>query len=90
MVAADSARFGDRYVSPRRGDYGGPVPELDAVAFVPRDRRYLTQAWLAVFGLVVPLALLSGLSLLGLHISFVIPVWVGVMFAVAFFFLPDL
>jgi tight adherence protein C len=48
------------------------------------------KALLGVFGLVVPLALLSGLSLLGLHISFVVPVWAGLMFAVVFFFLPDL
>lgn len=49
-----------------------------------------TKALLGLFGLMVPLFLLSGLSLLGLHLSFIVPVWAGVMFAVVFFFLPDL
>src|SRR6201999_4271244 len=49
-----------------------------------------TKALLGIFGLMVPLFLLSGLSLLGLHLSFVVPVWVGLIFAVVFFFLPDL
>lgn len=49
-----------------------------------------TKALLGFFGLMFPLVLLSGLSLLGLHLSFVIPVWVGVLFGVIFFFLPDL
>ena len=49
-----------------------------------------TKALLGIFGLVFPLALLSGLSLLGLHLSVVVPVWVGLIFAVVFFFLPDL
>jgi hypothetical protein len=49
-----------------------------------------TKALLGIFGLTVPLFLLSGLSLLGVHLSFVIPVWVGLMFGVVFFFLPDL
>lgn len=49
-----------------------------------------TKVLLGVFGLVVPLALLSGLSLLGLHLPVILPVWVGLIFAVVFFFLPDL
>jgi tight adherence protein C len=49
-----------------------------------------TKALLAIFGLVVPLALLSGLRLLGLHLPLVVPVWAGLVFAVIFFFLPDL
>jgi pilus assembly protein TadC len=49
-----------------------------------------TKALLGIFGLTVPLFLLSGLSLLGVHLSIVIPVWVGLMFGVIFFFLPDL
>src|SRR6202000_1768294 len=49
-----------------------------------------TKALLGIFGLMVPLFLLSGLSLLGLHLSVVVPVWVGLIFAVVFFFLPDL
>jgi Flp pilus assembly protein TadB len=49
-----------------------------------------TKALLGIFGLLVPLLLLSGLSLLGLHLPVVVPVWVGLIFAVVFFFLPDL
>jgi hypothetical protein len=49
-----------------------------------------TKVLLGVFGLTVPLFLLSGLSLLGLHLSIVVPVWAGLVFAVIFFFLPDL
>jgi tight adherence protein C len=49
-----------------------------------------TKALLGIFGLMVPLFLLSGLSLLGLHLSLIVPVWVGLIFAAVFFFLPDL
>ena len=49
-----------------------------------------TKALLAVFGLVVPPTLLTGLSLLGFHLPVVVPVWAGLVFAVIFFFLPDL
>jgi tight adherence protein C len=49
-----------------------------------------TKALLGIFGLTVPLFLLSGLSLLGVHLSIVVPVWAGLMFGVIFFFLPDL
>jgi Flp pilus assembly protein TadB len=49
-----------------------------------------TKALLAVFGLVVPLALLTGLRLLGLHLPLIVPVWAGLVFAAVFFFLPDL
>jgi tight adherence protein C len=49
-----------------------------------------TKALLAVFGLVVPPTLLTGLRLLGLHLPVVVPVWAGLVFAVIFFFLPDL
>jgi pilus assembly protein TadC len=49
-----------------------------------------TKALLGIFGLTVPLFLLSGLSLLGVHLSIVVPVWAGLMFGAIFFFLPDL
>lgn len=49
-----------------------------------------TKVLLAVFGFVFPLLLLTGASLLGLHLSIAVPVWVGLVFAVVFFFLPDL
>lgn len=49
-----------------------------------------TKALLGVFGLIFPLLLLSGLSLLGMHLPVVLPVWVALVFAVIFFFLPDL
>jgi tight adherence protein C len=49
-----------------------------------------TKALLGVFGLVFPLLTLTGLSLIGLHLPLVLPVWVGLICGVAFFFLPDL
>ena len=49
-----------------------------------------TKVLLGIFGFVFPVLLLTGLSLLGLHLSVVVPVWVGLVFAVVFFFLPDL
>jgi len=49
-----------------------------------------TKVLLGLFGLLVPLFLLSGLSLIGLHLSIIVPVWVALIFAVVFFFLPDL
>jgi hypothetical protein len=49
-----------------------------------------TKALLGVFGLVFPLLMLTGLRLLGMHLPVVVPIWVGLVVAVAFFFLPDL
>jgi hypothetical protein len=49
-----------------------------------------TKALLGVFGLVFPLLMLSGLGLLGVHLPIVVPVWIGLIFAAVFFFLPDL
>jgi tight adherence protein C len=49
-----------------------------------------TKVLLGIFGFVFPVLLLTGLSLLGLHLSVIIPVWAGLVFAVVFFFLPDL
>ena len=49
-----------------------------------------TKVLLGVFGFLFPVLMLTGLSLLGLHLSIIIPVWAGLLFAVVFFFLPDL
>ena len=49
-----------------------------------------TKVLLGIFGFVFPVLMLTGLSLLGLHLSIIIPVWAGLLFAVVFFFLPDL
>jgi Flp pilus assembly protein TadB len=49
-----------------------------------------TKVLLGVFGFLFPVLMLTGLSLLGLHLSIIIPVWAGLVFAVVFFFLPDL
>jgi len=49
-----------------------------------------TKVLLGVFGFVFPVLMLTGLSLLGLHLSIIVPVWVGLVFAAVFFFLPDL
>jgi len=49
-----------------------------------------TKVLLGIFGFVFPVFLLTGLKLLGVHLSIIIPVWVGLVFAAVFFFLPDL
>jgi tight adherence protein C len=49
-----------------------------------------TKVMLAFFGLVFPPAVLIGLSLVGVHLSIVVPIWAGLIFAAAFFLLPDL
>jgi Flp pilus assembly protein TadB len=49
-----------------------------------------TKVLLGIFGFVFPVLLLTGLSLLGLHLSLIVPVWAGLVFAAVFFFLPDL
>jgi tight adherence protein C len=45
---------------------------------------------LAVFGLIFPPLLLAGISLVGIHLSVFVPIWAALVFAVIFFFLPDL
>jgi len=49
-----------------------------------------TKVLLGAFGFLFPVLLLSGLRLLGLHLSVIIPVWLGLVFAAVFFFLPDI
>jgi tight adherence protein C len=49
-----------------------------------------TKVLLAVFGLVFPPLVLVGLSFAGLHMSIVVPVWVGLLFGAVFSLLPDL
>ena len=41
-------------------------------------------------GLIFPPIVLVGIGLAGVHLSVIIPVWVGLVFAAMFFFLPDL
>ncbi|MGH3156821.1 MAG: type II secretion system F family protein [Streptosporangiaceae bacterium] len=49
-----------------------------------------TKVLLALFGLVIVPLLFAGVSIAGLHISILIPVWVALVVAAVFFFLPDL
>ena len=49
-----------------------------------------TKVLLGLFGLIFPPIVLGGIGLLGVHLSIFIPVWAGVVFALVFFFLPDL
>jgi tight adherence protein C len=49
-----------------------------------------TKVLLAVFGLIFPPVVLAAISLAGVHLSILIPVWAGLVFALIFFFLPDL
>jgi tight adherence protein C len=49
-----------------------------------------TKFLLAVFGLVFPAVLASLVTLAGIRLPFIVPVWVGLLAALTFFFLPDL
>ena len=49
-----------------------------------------TKVLLALFGLIFPPVVLAAISLAGVHLSILIPVWAGLVFALIFFFLPDL
>jgi tight adherence protein C len=49
-----------------------------------------TKALLGLFGLIFPPIILGLIGLAGVHLSVVIPVWAGLIFAAVFFFLPDL
>jgi len=49
-----------------------------------------TKALLGLFGLIFPPIILGLIGLAGVHLSVVIPIWAGLIFAAVFFFLPDL
>lgn len=49
-----------------------------------------TKLLLAVFGLLFPPVLGSLVTLAGIRLPFIIPVWAGLLAALIFFFLPDL
>jgi Flp pilus assembly protein TadB len=49
-----------------------------------------TKVLLAVFGFLIIPILFVALSFIGLHIPVLIPLWIALVFAAVFFFLPDL
>ena len=49
-----------------------------------------TKVLLGFLGLVFPPVVLLGIGLAGVHLSVIVPVWVGLIFAALFFMLPDL
>jgi tight adherence protein C len=49
-----------------------------------------TKVLLAFFGLIIAPLFFGVLSVAGLHVSVIIPVWVALIVAAGFFFLPDL
>jgi len=49
-----------------------------------------TKVLLGLFGLIFPPIVLLGIGLAGVHLSIIIPVWAGLVFAAIFFFLPDI
>ncbi len=48
-----------------------------------------TKVLLGLFGLIFPPIVLIGIGLVGVHLSIIIPVWAGLVFAAIFFFMPD-
>jgi tight adherence protein C len=49
-----------------------------------------TKVLLGLFGLIFAPIVLVGIGLAGVHLSIIIPVWAGLVFAAIFFFLPDI
>ena len=49
-----------------------------------------TKVLLGLFGFIIGPLLLLAITAAGIHVSFVIPVWTGLVLAGLFFFLPDL
>jgi len=49
-----------------------------------------TKVLLALFGLIFPPIVLAGIGFAGVHLSVIVPVWAGLVFAAIFFFLPDI
>ena len=49
-----------------------------------------TKVMLAFLGLILPPIVLAALGFAGIHVSVIVPVWVALVFAAVFFFLPDL
>jgi tight adherence protein C len=49
-----------------------------------------TKAILALAGLLFAPVLAAALSVGGVHVSFIVPIWLGMVFGVVFFFLPDI
>jgi hypothetical protein len=49
-----------------------------------------TKVMLGFLGLIFPPVVLLGIGFAGVHLSVIVPVWVGLIFAVLFFLQPDL
>jgi tight adherence protein C len=49
-----------------------------------------TKIMLGFFGLIFPPVVLVGIGFVGIHLPFIFPVWIALIFAVLFFLLPDL
>ena len=49
-----------------------------------------TKVMLGFLGLILPPIVLAALGFAGIHVSVIVPVWVALVFAAVFFFLPDL
>jgi tight adherence protein C len=74
-------------------EQGWEFPSLrSSLALVGKSfESYLaTKVMLGIFGLLIGPIVLLALSVAGIHLSFVIPLWAGLILGGAFFFLPDL
>jgi tight adherence protein C len=74
-------------------EQGWQLPSLRAnLRLVGRSvENYLgTKVLLGLFGLLFAPIAFALLTITGIHLSFIIPVWLGLLFGAVFFFLPDL
>lgn len=70
---------------------GLPVPTADlAILEMPVEDFWLRKAVMAVFGLLLPGLTAAAVTAAGIHLSFVVPAELGLLFAAGFFFAPDL
>src|SRR6185312_9605022 len=95
-LAADESEFSRRIgkgLAAFCAEQGWEFPSLRAnLSLIGKSfENYLaTKVLLALFGFLLgPIALVF-LSVAGMHVSFIIPVWLGILLAAIFFFLPDL
>jgi tight adherence protein C len=95
-LATDESEFSKRIgkgLAAFCAEQGWEFPSLRAnLSLIGKSfENYLaTKVLLALFGLLLSPILLIFLSLAGIHLPIVIPIWVGLILAGIFFFLPDL
>ena len=70
---------------------GVPVPAADlAILEMPVEDFWLRKAFMAIFGLLLPLLTAASVTAAGIQLTLVVPAGLGLLLAAGFFFAPDL